>query len=213
TASVYYEAPSALDMLCPILSLLLWSGPPPLAEPAEPEPAETQAADPPDLHFHWEVEAPLLLGAGAIWVGTELGIEAIVPASPRWTEATPADLALREALIWRSPVLARQMSEAFTLGVVPLFGLTLTLIDVGSTGQWRRLHEDLFIVFESVAVAGMLNQVIKISAARGRPYTYEVFQGAPEQPLDQRLVDEPDAYLSFPSGHANVAFAFTASFA
>jgi|GEM_PF-2714172 len=223
-------------MLCPILSLLLWAGPPvepetvnvvatpppkpalvePLVDPpAEPrlEPSPPASARPPDLHVHWEVDAPLMLGSGAIWLGTQLTLDRLVPARPRWTQATAGDLALREAAIWRSPAAARRLSDAFAYGLVPVFSLTMTLIDVGSTRQWRVLHEDLIIALESVALASMLTQVIKLSAARGRPYTYEVFHDDHGLPLDHALIHEPDAYLSFPSGHANFSFAFVSSFA
>jgi membrane-associated phospholipid phosphatase len=180
---------------------------------AEPAPVDVLDSRPPDLHFHGEVDGPLLLGAGAIWLGTELNLDRLVPAAPRWTEATAGDLALRDALTWRSPAAARHMSDALAYGLIPLFGLTLTLADVGTTRQWRYLHEDLIITLETVAVAAMLAQVIKLSAARGRPYTYEVFQDDSGQSLDHLLFYEPDAYLSFPSGHANLGFAFAASFA
>jgi membrane-associated phospholipid phosphatase len=226
-----------------ISSLLLCFGPPiepefveivPVLEPGpveiEPAPievvelAQNQALEgleavevldprPPDIHMHAEVDVPLMLGSGAIWLGTELSLDRLVPATPRWTRATAGELALRDALTWRSPATARHMSDALAIAIVPLFGLTLTLADVGSTRQWRYLHEDLIVTLEAVAVAGMLSQVIKLSTARGRPYTYEVFEDDSGQPLDRLLVYEPDAYLSFPSGHANLAFAFVAGFA
>lgn len=185
---------------------------PTAADPAR-SPSPSPSPSPPDLHFHWEVDAPLMLGAGAIWLGTELALERLVPAVPRWTQAGAGDLALREALIWRSPAAARHSSDAFVFAVIPVFCLTLTLIDVGTSRQWRTLHEDLLIALESVALASMLTQVVKLSAARGRPYTYEAFAGDHDLPLDRLLVHEPDAYLSFPSGHANFAFAFVSSFA
>ncbi len=191
-------------------------------DPELPEPEQSPATfagpepirlAPPKLHFHWEVEVPLLVGAGAIWLGTELAVDRLVPAQPRWTEATAGDLGLRRALVWRSPATARHLSDAIAFGVIPLFGLTLTLADVGVSRQWRYVHEDLIIVLETVAVAAMLTQVIKLSAARGRPYTYEVYHDPPQGSVDQLLVYEPDAFLSFPSGHANLAFAFATSFA
>jgi membrane-associated phospholipid phosphatase len=223
------------------LSLLLWCGPPvepeiveivpaPAPAPAlapsveDPEPAKAQPSTveiriggvkkaPPDLHLHWEVDLPLLLGAGAIWLGTEMTLDELVPAAPRWTEATAGDLALRDALTWRSPAPARALSDVVAYGVVPLFGLSLTLADVGRSRQWRVLHEDLIITLEAVAVAAMLTQAVKLSTARGRPYTYEVYHGDPTQSVDRLLVYEPDAFLSFPSGHATLASAFVASFA
>jgi membrane-associated phospholipid phosphatase len=185
--------------------------PPPAAVPVEPP--EPTPVGPPNLHLHWEVDLPLLLGAGAIWLGTEMSLDKLVPAQPRWTEATAAELALRDTLTWRSPAPARALSDAIAYGVVPLFGLTLTLADVGRSQQWRVLHEDLIITLEAVAVATMLSQAIKLSAARGRPYTYEVYHGDPDQSVDRLLVYEPDAFMSFPSGHATLASAFVASFA
>lgn len=187
----------------------------PVVEPdgLAPVPAPPTPTAVPKLHVHWEVDVPLLLGAGAIWLGTELAADQLVPARPRWTEASSGDLAARRGLVWRSPATARHLSDAVAFGVVPLFGLTLTLADVGATRQWGYLHEDLIVTLETVAVAAMLTQVVKLSAARGRPYTYEVYHDPPDQRVEQLLVYEPDAFLSFPSGHANLAFAFTASFA
>lgn len=227
-------------MRSPILSLLLWVGPPvepeiveivpvlppePVVEsepepepslvppPVEPDPIAKYDPRPPDLHVHWEVDLPLMLGAGAIWLGTELALDHLVPAAPRWIRASAAELTLRDASTWRSPATARRLSDAVTLGVIPLFGLTLTLVDAGRSRQWRHLHEDLVVTLEAVAVAGMLTQILKLSTARGRPYTYEVFADDSGQPRDHLLVDDPDAFISFPSNHANVAFAFVAGFA
>jgi membrane-associated phospholipid phosphatase len=222
-----------------ILSLLLCSGPPvepevvevvpvPAPERAsepsveadpipvtlpQPEREQALASTPPNLHVHWEVDLPLMLGASAVWLGTELFSERLVPASPRWTRASAGDLALRDALTWRSPATARQLSDVFAAGVVPLFGLTLTLADIGTTRQWRVLHEDLLVVAEAVTVAGVLTQALKLSTARGRPYTYEVYDGSSDADVDHLLVYEADAFLSFPSAHASVAFAFASSFA
>lgn len=168
---------------------------------------------PPDLHVHWKVDLPLMISAGALWLGAEVLRERLVPARPRWTKASAGDLAIRNAMTWRSPAAARQLSDAFALGVVPLFGITLTLADVGMSRQWRVLHEDLLIAAEAITVAGMLTQVIKFSSARGRPYTYEVFDGSSSANVDELLVYEADAFLSFPSAHASTAFAFASSFA
>lgn len=184
-------------------------GPP--EAPSEMGPSEIT---PPNLHVHWRVDLPVMISASAIWLGTELWREQLVPARPRWTKASAGDLAARERLIWRSPATARRMSDVFAAGVVPLFGLTLTLADIGSSRQWRVLHEDLLVVAEAVTVAGLLTQAIKLSTARARPYAYEVYQaGSDDQPLEHLLVYEADAVVSFPSAHASVAFAFATSFA
>lgn len=179
----------------------------------QPRREQAPASSPPNLHVHWEVDLPLLLGSTALWLGTELFRERLVPASPRWTRASAGDLALRDALTWRSPATARHLSDVFAVGVVPIFGLSLTLADVGRSRQWRVLHEDLLVVAEAVTVAGMLTQALKLSTARGRPYTYEVYDGSSSADVDHLLVYEADAFLSFPSAHASVAFAFASSFA
>lgn len=180
---------------------------------AAPKPEHPPIAAPPDLHVHWEVDLPLLLGASAIWVGTELARDHLVPAAPRWTRASAGDLALRNALTWRSPATARRLSDAIAVGVVPLFCVTMTLADVGTARQWRVLHEDLIVASEAIAVAGVLTQVLKFSTARGRPYTYEVYHDPANADVDKLLVAEADAFLSFPSAHASVGFAFVSSFA
>ena len=219
-------------MLPASLSLLAWFGPP--LDPPEPDPAPAPVVEavetvevaptqpgrehvpPPPLHVHLEVDLPLLIGAGGLWLGTELALAELVPPRPRWAGATRPELRAREAWLWRSPATARKLSDAFAYAVIPVMGLTATLVDVGLARQWRVVHEDLIVVLESVAVAAMLTQGIKLATARVRPYAYEAYQlpaDAGPDALADRLVYEPDALMSFPSGHANLAFAFAASFA
>jgi membrane-associated phospholipid phosphatase len=191
--------------------------PEPEPEP-EPEraPAPAPALErPPPLHVHLEVDLPVIVGAGGVWLSTQLAVARRVPARPRWTGPSAPELRAREPMIWRSPRAARHLSDGFAYGVIPLLGLTATLVEVGRARQWRTVHEDLIVVLEAVAVAGMLSQTVKLATARVRPYAYEAYAleaSAPGQ-LDSRLVYEPDALLSFPSGHANFGFAVAASFA
>ena len=187
--------------------------PEPVLEPA-PEPllatppeVERPAAIPqPDLRFRLAIDLPITLGFAGIWAVSEGFKAQTAPRECRWCAPGPVARATRSALVWRDTEAAALTSDILAYGVVPALSLTLTLIGVGREGEWKKLHEDLLIGLEAVAISAALINVIKQTSARRRPYAEYAAEPIP-------FADDPDQNLSFPSGHTNLAFAFATSFA
>ncbi|MCA9681548.1 MAG: phosphatase PAP2 family protein [Myxococcales bacterium] len=184
-------------------------------EPApEPEPAPEYAAAPtaapaeratlPDIRFRVAIDVPILVGFSSVFFVTEGFKRKIAPQTCRWCIPGPAGRGVRDALVWKDPEAAALTSDIVAYAGIPAVALTLTLVGVGTEGQWRRIHEDLLVALEAVAVSGALTNVIKFSTARLRPYAYY-------EPVT--FDEDPDHNLSFPSGHTSLAFAMATSFA
>lgn len=185
-------------------------------EPGEPEPASepVRALEParppaivqPDLRFRLAIDLPITLGFASVWALTEGFKQQTAPRDCRWCTPSPVGRATRLALVWRDPEAAALTSDIVAYGLIPALSLTLTLIAVGREGEWKKLHEDLLIALEAVAVTAALTNVIKMSSGRTRPYAEFASEPIP-------FADDPDQNLSFPSGHSSFAFAFASSFA
>jgi membrane-associated phospholipid phosphatase len=160
----------------------------------------------PDIRFRLDIDLPLFVGFAAVWGVTEGFKAQVAPRECRWCTPGPVARASASATLWRNPEAAALTSDIVAYAGVPVTALTLTLIGVGREGEWRRIHEDLLVALEAVALTAALTNGIKMATARARPYAVH----APEPiPFDE----DPDQNLSFPSGHTSFAFALATSFA
>ncbi len=193
------------------------AAPLPSPAPAEPEsePVELESIyepelvhDPPpsqpDIRFRLAIDLPITLGFAAVWGVTEGFKAQTAPQECRWCAPGPVARATRSALVWANPDSAALTSDLIAYAGIPLISLTLTLVAVGREGEWRKIHEDLLVALEAVAVTAALTNAIKLSTARARPYTL-----AATIPFSE----DPDQNLSFPSGHTSLAFALATGFA
>lgn len=158
----------------------------------------------PDIRFRVAIDVPILVGFSGVFFVTEGFKRQIAPQTCRWCTPGPTGRGVRDALVWKKPETAALTSDILAYAAIPAVALTLTLVGVGTEGQWRRIHEDLLIALEAVAVTGALTNVIKFSTGRLRPYAYYEPVGFDE---------DPDHNLSFPSGHTSLAFTMATSFA
>jgi membrane-associated phospholipid phosphatase len=180
-------------------------GPTSEAPPAPPEPGEAPAALP-DLRLRLEIDLPILVGSTAVFAVTEGFKGQIAPQSCNWCAPPPGTLKIREALLWSDPEAAALTSDIVGYGVIPAVALTLTLVGVGTEGEWRKIHEDLIVALEAVALSGALTNTVKFASGRRRPYAYAADPAIP-------FAEDPDQNLSFPSGHSSLAFSMATSFA
>lgn len=201
-----------IEIVAPELEL----GPEPVPAPElEPEPEPSYAPQPPepvqrelqpDIRFRLDIDLPLFIGFTAVWGVTEGFKAQVAPRECRWCVPGSIARSTADALVWRNPEAAALTSDIVAYAGIPATALTLTLIGVGREGEWRKIHEDLLVALEAVALTAALTNGIKMSTARTRPYAVHA-----AEPIS--FADDPDQFMSFPSGHTSFAFSLATSFA
>lgn len=161
-----------------------------------------RAEGPRPLEYDLKIDLPVTLAATALWVGSELAKPRIGPDACRWCEPNALDEAIRDAVVWRDPVPARHASDVLVFGVLPAAMVANQLLSARGEGEWEAGFVDLLIVAEAAAIAQDLNQLVKFTVARERPF---VHYADPSRPKD------PDDDVSFFSGHTTFAFALASS--
>ena len=177
----------------------------PLLLVAETRPAQA-FSDPDQLTYDLRVDLPVTLGAGAIWLGSALMNDRLAPESCRWCASNPIDDAVRDALAWNASNTPNAMSNYVAYVGLPLLELGLLALAPAHDERPGDFGGNVLVVGESVAIAGVLTQLVKFTVARERPFVHAL-------PPDQKpLTDNPhDNNLSFYSGHTSFAFALASS--
>ncbi|MFL5311003.1 MAG: phosphatase PAP2 family protein [Myxococcales bacterium] len=165
--------------------------------------AALAAADGPSRALPYDaIRDPVITGtAGAAWLLLHFFEERLASGGCRWCEPPAADVAARAALRWESSGGAATASDVLAYGAVPIVGLGVGFFVSGR--DTKAAGVDALIATESVALAGLAGQAVKLAVARRRPAAYA--SGA------ARASSDDDA--SFYSGHASAAFALATSFA
>ncbi|MGZ3461309.1 MAG: phosphatase PAP2 family protein, partial [Archangium sp.] len=185
--------------------------------PAEALPGAQQAADAPTIHelnFNWTRDGLITGLGGALWVVSESAFkEQLAPKTCRWCDrAADGTDTLNAVDRWGRGLAAQTpegrkrwdtWSNVVDFGVLPVGVLgTQYLLSSGSGAPPRYFAQDATMIVESVVVSSVVNQVVKFSVGRERPFVHVL-------PEDQKaLTDHPDDNnLSFYSGHTSMAFA------
>ena len=159
-------------------------------------PARAEA--PPGLSGDVPVTGGVVAGSLVLWGASELAKPVLAPSTCRWCEPPGFDRSARSALLWSDTASASMLSNVLVIALpVSLSGVDYML----SGRDVRRTGEDLLVAVEAIAVAGLTTQVVKYAVGRRRPYAWAA--GTREAPDDD---------LSFPSGHATIAFAAAGAF-
>lgn len=154
------------------------------------------------LRHDLTLDVSLTASAGALWFGTELAKSHLAPSACRWCDPPALDREVREALVWSSNGRARVASDVLAFGLVP--AAALAPLALAADSRRDALLDTLFVV-EAVALAQGVNQLVKFSMARERPFVR--FGNYPEPDRSR----DPDDNLSFYSGHSSLAFSFAAA--
>ena len=154
------------------------------------------------LRYNLALDVSLAAGAGALWLGTELAKPHLAPTACRWCDPPALDREARNALVWSNNGSARVVSDVLAFGVVPAVALA-PLAFAADSGDDVLL--DTFFVVEAVALAQAVNQIVKFSLARERPFVHFGNYPEPDRSWD------PDDNLSFYSGHSSLAFSLAAA--
>ena len=165
--------------------------------------AALAAADGPSRALPYEsIRDPIVTGtAGAGWLLLHVLEDRLASGGCRWCEPPPFDAAVRGALRMESSEAPAIASDVLAYGAVPVAGLAVDFFVSGRGG--KAAGTDVLIAAETVALAGLAGQAVKLAVARRRPAVYA--SGG------RRASSDDDA--SFYSGHTNAAFAMATSLA
>lgn len=143
-----------------------------------------------------------------MWVGSELLKSKLAPEKCRWCEHTPGvDRAVRDHLKWENTHAAGLGSDVLDFAILPVLVLGGDALLASQHGALRGWDEDAMVIVEAAIAAAVLNQAVKFSVGRERP-----FVNALETDEEKGATDHPsDNNLSFYSGHTSLAFALVGS--
>ena len=163
--------------------------------------ARAERPAPPVVVDPWIDGTAIVFGLG-LWLAPGLVTDQVErrcdPCDPR--ELNGLDRAVRHY----HNTGADRASDALVIAV-PVLAAAGTLASKARWG-WRGVLEDATLIAESMVASGLLNQVVKLSVQRPRPFMY-THDARPE------LRERGDAFLSFYSGHTAATFSAATSFA
>lgn len=176
--------------------------------------APARAADKHDLDFSPKLDLPLLtVGLAGAFV-PEFGKSAWAPKDCRWchrtddgrVEVNGFDRAVRSGFVelgGLQPVTWAKLSDAFAYVLIPVGAAVLDLVHTHDGRPNREWGTDLGIMVQSMALAATVNQAVKFTVGRQRPFVAY----APPYADSLRRTNETshDDNLSFFSGHATAA--------
>lgn len=190
-----------------LASVILGLAPSPVPEAAAPVEAGVTLPDGMGAHA---LVAGLSLAA---WATSETIFKSdFAPLHCRWCDLSPNGVnTLNKIDTWglraRWPVNLRPAADTTSSLVafvaLPAFLIAFELLDRRGAGR-SLFVTDAILMAEAVGVAVLVDQVVKFSVARARPYVHD-----PSTPPSS--LPDLSANLSFFSGHATFAFAMTAA--
>jgi membrane-associated phospholipid phosphatase len=207
--------PSVLPAHCALAIASLLAASP---VPSDALPAAEGAPQVHELQYNW-VQDGVITGVGAaLWIGSEAVFkEQLAPAPCRWCYRNPDGTSGLNGLDrWgrglagtteESRHRADMWSNVVDFGLLPAGVLGAQYALARGSGAPRSVFfEDAGIIIQTAVLASVLNQTVKFSFGRERPFVHLL-------PDDQKpLTPKPDDNnLSFYSGHTNLAFALVVS--
>ena len=145
---------------------------------------------------------------GGLYLSSETFLkDDLVPSACRSCAPWGFDGSVREALLWDEPARAATLSNLSGYLLSPIAGLGLPMIaaftaDETDGVRFERWLDDAIPILESAVLSALVNQIVKLSVGRQRPF---VHFGDPARPA------ELDDNLSFYSGHTTLTFAIATS--
>lgn len=138
--------------------------------------------------------------AGVAYLASEIEKGNLAPEQCRWCTPPSFDLSVRNAIVWhnRSAAVTASTITGYVLAPALGFGLLGMSSLARSDASFGRLVDDVVPVLETVALSQVGTNIVKFTVGRQRPYAH--FAASPP-------VNDPDANLSFFSGHSALTFA------
>lgn len=157
-------------------------------------------AEPRPLEWNLRRDVALTAGAAVLWLSSELAKERLAPSTCRFCGVNRLDARTRELLVWGYGDQAKLGSDLLAFALLPAGIATHQLLAARAEGDAQEGLVDLLIVAEAAALSMDLNQLVKFSVGRQRPFVrYGNWPEADRAP-------DPDDNLSFYSGHTALAF-------
>ncbi len=158
------------------------------------------------LRVDWAADGAAVLLAGGGWIASEALKDKLAPASCRWCGRNELDDAVTRALAWKDLKAADTVGGATAFGLAPAAAFGALALAANGDGRLRETPENALIVLEAAALSSALNQIVKFSVGRERPFVADI-PGTEKQ----HTASPADNDLSFYSGHSNLAFALAVS--
>jgi membrane-associated phospholipid phosphatase len=162
------------------------------------------AAEPP-LPLRYDLATDLSVTAAAVAAMVALAAlkPELAPLRCRICRPDPLDDAVHRDLLWRNPRVADTYSSVLANAALPAAELGYGLASASLAGDPGAGAVDALLIGEAVSLATVLEEGVKYSAGRLRPYAW--YGHLPPQP------GAYDRNLSFYSGHTSFAFATASS--
>ena len=181
-----------------------------LAEPSRPTSSPPPVAKVPlRPMLQYDLAADLTwVGVGGVaWITMELAKPHLAPSACRWCNPPGVDASVKSGLGWSNIKLADTLSNVTGFVLVPLaaYGLDAAFV-LTSGGTVKEWGIDALVITEAIVAASDLNQFVKFSVGRERPFVFDLDtdgKGKTSAPGDNNL--------SFYSGHAALGFSAAVS--
>jgi membrane-associated phospholipid phosphatase len=170
--------------------------------------APARAGDDGPHRLRWDGPRDLALtgAAAALWIGSELAKGRLAPGECRFCGTNALDASARDRLVWSDLEVARRTSDVLAFAVVPGAMAAHQLLAArragGTTGDGL---VDVLVVVQAAAIAADLNQLVKFTVGRQRPFVRYGNWAEADREAD------PDDNVSFYSGHSSLVFSLAAA--
>ncbi len=155
-----------------------------------------------ELRVDLRVDVPVTAVAAVGWVVSEAFASSLAPAACRWCAANGLDDGLRSSLRWSDTGLANTLSNVSGFAVAPLLAFGLPPLLAAREGRLGGAPADLLVIAEAASLTAAVDQIVKFSTGRQRPYARAGASAGARSSEDD---------LSFFSGHTSLGFALAVS--
>jgi len=176
---------------------------------ARPALADPPSAPHPDLRHDTAADLVITGAGGILWISSELLKAQLGPSACRWCDRhadgsdalNAVDATTRDALRWSNPSTADALSYGTGFVLAPIAAFGLDAVAAGHDGRADGFAVDAMVILEAAVIAADVNQIVKFSAGRERPFVHALPPDA-----KSRTSQPSDNNVSFFSGHTTLAF-------
>jgi membrane-associated phospholipid phosphatase len=166
------------------------------------------AAQPHELRHDVATDATVAITSLIIIGGAELGKKSLAPSTCEWCDEplNGLDRGARDAFKWENTKTAARISDGFGLIAAPIVNFGTLFLAGRDGGAKSESGVDALLLFETVGVSGVLNEVTKLTLGRERPFVHAL------PPGEKNKTPHPaDNNLSFYSGHTSATMTMAAA--